>query len=177
MSNIPRGKKIFNEKKGGIKEGMTADEMASWFGGILEKLQKQATDEDKPITVKEEPFVFSAFGNRDSMPTWAIEMKHDLEELQECIQNDNTDTSDDQLDKSEVLAFNPVDSSKSNLPSKRFKNKCKVCGKFGHSEQKCYYRICKECNGKGHDANMCPSARPVRPSKQKQNGNKTSPRQ
>ena len=69
----------------------------------------------------------------------------------------NESESQENDDGSEVFV------SQSQMPRKRKFNdkmkKCSICHKNGHVDKECFRRTCQKCNGYGHDADSCPSAK------------------
>ena len=162
LTNIPGGKKLFDENKDKIvaEQLNTEDKVTSFFKSLLPKLKKRLDTGATSQSFKEEPFVFPVRAERnEDMPEWARDLKEEVDNIRSRMQSDESGFGEDDL-------FSPVDNRQVFAFSRNAKDKrwnsnqskaCRVCGKMGHWQKTCFKRICSNCNGTGHDANMCPS--------------------
>ena len=156
LNVIPCGRKIFDKFKDEIKAQM--DDAACI--ALLQKFQPMfAKKNDEPKVsqslnkaVKEEPqemFYTESFTTINEKLTGLQDQLNSLMVQDENVSSD----SDSEFDPDDGEEYVFYQKSQNKFPSL----KCPVCNKKGHTASKCFKRICKNCNGRGHDSKICPT--------------------
>jgi hypothetical protein len=160
LTNVPGGKKLYDENTGRITtaELNTTDKVTEFFKTILPKLKKKYETGDVSPMIKDEPFVFpiqQGSGKNEDIPNWAWDLKEQVNDIRSRMESNESGFAEEEHgnDNKQVLAFNDKHTKKG-ISSRK---SCEICGKSGHVERNCFQRICLACNGKGHDADVCPS--------------------
>lgn len=157
---IPGGRKFYDQNKAEIDVGINDAKLLQLYTRIQRTFSKEKPT--KPVTVKEEVFqeVFPVNVAEQAAPPmkWIKELKHEIIEGVLQHLNDSppaySGDSDSSSNKS-VYKYREARSRKS--PVRKNTLKCELCGKSGHSDDKCFKRKCENCEGFGHPADKCPT--------------------
>ena len=149
LTNIPGGKKLYDDNKAKIKADQldTDDKVTNFFMTILPKLKKKFESDTASPATKEEPFVFPIDRRNDKakdMPEWAWELKEEVNSIRARMQSNESGFEDDNQTASDrggdqVFAFNKTSGDKKAYNRSKA---CRICGKMGHWQKSCYKRTC-----------------------------------
>ena len=152
FTNIHGGKKIMKDVADDIKVDMSSQDLLDLFKKIMPKIKKKLSGDESPTVKAEEQFVFpvSSVHDEETPPVWAINLQNDVNELRSRMGSSESGfvTDEDPL----VYAYQ----NRTNEDKKK-KSGCQICGKKGHAQKNCFHRKCENCQGTGHDAELCPS--------------------
>ena len=150
LSVCPRGRKLFDDNKADIKEGMTEDQAITLYKKIAPKIKQEPVN----VTVKEEKsdFVFAA---SDEPPQWARKLTEQVSEVQKSIEGRKSHYSNSDEEDYENDCY---------FANKRFRGQgkskgvmvCRSCNKPGHKAVDCFSK-CLRCQGSGHSLKVCPT--------------------
>ena len=165
LTNVPGGKKLFEAKEEDIKSELDEDGMATFFKKVMPKLLKTLKDDTASLSVHDS-FVFPV-EHSEGVPSWAKDLQDEVHNLRVRVESKDSGCGESEVsgDHDEVFAFNKQSSGSNSRSRKRGtpnsgstdRPKCSICGKLGHVKASCFQRLCECCNGKGHDAEVCPS--------------------
>ena len=154
FTNIPGGKKIMTEVESDISPNMSATDLLNMFKKIMPKIQKKISSDDSANLAPEEQFVFPVNStlSEEAPPAWAISLQKDVNDIRARMgSNESGFVTDD-----EPQVFN-YQRGQGASHGKKKKVGCQICGKKGHKQSNCFKRTCENCQGTGHDAEVCPS--------------------
>jgi hypothetical protein len=157
FTNIPGGKKLFDDSKAKIKNDMSVDDVMNLFKELIPKLEKKVSGKESP-SIKDEPFVFPIQNKEEDsvMPRWAKDLHNEVNQLRAKFASSESGFGDDEEVNAEHSMF-AFGKSGNDYKGKDKSSGCNICGKQGHDPQSCFKRECSKCHGKGHDADVCPS--------------------
>ena len=149
LQHVPGSTKLFTDNESKIKADMTED--------ALSRMAKV-----DPSFIKEEVFAVEECiqAHEETIPRWAEQLRSEVMEIKQSLQPQSQvdPRSSDSCSSSTDDAFysNPS-KTKSETAGSNSNNSCSICGLKNHLAKTCFKRICKSCNGRGHDAENCSS--------------------
>jgi len=155
LTNVPGGNRVFKEFKETIKSGLDEAGLTAFFKIIMEKLDKNAKQSSELSDSKDESFTFPVF--EETMPGWAKDLQKEVGAIRQKMESNESGFGDDDSGEDQVYAFYNNDKKQSSNSMGKSRPRCHICKKLGHVQRNCFKRICGSCNGKGHDAEVCPS--------------------
>ena len=157
LTNIPGGNKIMTEIEDDMKPTMTGEQLLNTFKKIMPKIQKRLSADDSSSQAASDQFVFpvSSTHSVETPPAWAISLQNDVNELRSRMGSSESGFVTDE--EPQMFAY-----QNGGNHGKKKKTGCKICGKKNHNQNTCFKRICENCQGAGHDAEVCPSFRTKR---------------
>ena len=83
LTNVPGGKKLFEDKIAAIKDLDTSTKVDSFFADILPRLKKKC-DTEEPSKPVQDPFVFPVQPHEEKVPGWAKDILDEINTLRDC---------------------------------------------------------------------------------------------
>ena len=78
LTNIPGGKKLFEDNKAEIDDLNDSIKVDNFFKKILVKLKGKCDPAQEKVKVKEEPSVFPVHDQEEEVPAWGKELMNEL---------------------------------------------------------------------------------------------------
>jgi hypothetical protein len=158
LQHVPGSTKLFSDNEQKIKADMTEDALIEFFDIVKSKLSRKAKGD--PSFIKEEVFAVEDCiqAQEETIPRWAEQLRSEVMEIKQSLkpQPRVVPRSSDSCSSSTDDAFyNNASKPKSEAAGSN--NSCSICGLENHRAKTCFKRICKSCDGRGHDAENCSS--------------------
>ena len=150
LQSVPDGVKMFDKSKDKVKAGLNKKQLIDLF---QEWTIKESAEPTRAIKLERED-AFLAENSR------LYELEQDIAELRSLLDQSNVSDQVSEAGSDDVM-FNSKRSDqgiqRQNHVNRPQKVTCSICKKSGHGPETCYKRICKRCDGRGHDVEKCPS--------------------
>ena len=158
LQHVPGSTKLFTDNESKIKADMTEDALIEFFDIVKSKLSRMAKAD--PTFIKEEVFAVeeSIQAQEETIPRWAEQVRSEVMEIKQSLQPQSQvvpRSSDSCSSSTDDAFYNNASKTKSETAGSN--NSCSICGFKNHLAKTCFKRICKSCNGRGHDAENCSS--------------------
>ena len=158
LQHVPGSTKLFTDNESKIKADMTEDALIEFFDIVKSKLSRMAKAD--PTFIKEEVFAVeeSIQAQEETIPRWAEQLRSEVMEIKQSLQPQSQvvpRSSDSCSSSTDDAFYNNASKTKSETAGSN--NSCSICGFKNHLAKTCFKRICKSCNGRGHDAENCSS--------------------
>ena len=123
LTNVPGGKKLFEDNKVEIDDPNSSIKVDNFFKKILAKLKGKCEPAQEKVKVKEEPSVFPVHDQEEEVPAWGKELMNELGQIRSLLVSNGTRQNKESAGSDEehsVYAYNRA----GNVTRK----KCNICG-------------------------------------------------
>ena len=159
LQHIPGSTKLFTDNERSIKADMSEEDLIKFFDIVKSKLSTKSKVD--PSFIKDEVFAVEDCiqASAETIPKWAEDLRSEVMEIKQSLQPQNrvvpSNCSSSCSSSTDDAFYNNASKTKGEATGTN--NTCSICGLKNHFAKTCYKRICKACEGRGHDAENCSS--------------------